>query len=191
MHSVEGLEYIRRGEEGNQMITCEELDVLHKEAVIESMALCHRLHYAAHTVKDRALTGRIADSMQEVAVNYASKLHTFLGQEGFLTAYKPAPYGEKEVIHLYLNNNDTTFMGYHHTIVVTIHPRHHTLIYYNGPPFMGTIQKLVRRLHDDRSKMLAREQCRGCHYINTDLWVCGMGKVLDAECRNYIPISES
>src|SRR4028119_1748105 len=161
------------------MTTYEELDTLYREAVIQSMDLCRRLHYATHTVKDRALVKKIAECMHAVAANYASKLHTFLGQEGFLTAYVPPPYGDKEVIHLYLNNNNTTFMGYHHTIVIAVHPRHHTLIYYNGPPFMGTTGELIERLHDDRRKMLAREWCRGCHYINTDLWLCGMGRGLD------------
>jgi hypothetical protein len=164
------------------MIAYEELDVLHDGSVQISMLYAKALF----TTTCREAIDLYGVSLQQQMVHYASKLHTLLLQEGFHSTYSPAPYGDKETINVYLGNNLSGFMGYHHTIVIAVHPRHHTLIYYNGPPYMGTTQELIHRLRDAHGRELAKERCASCHYINTELWVCGMGRVLDVECREYM-----
>lgn len=158
------------------MTACEELDILHEGSVQIVMLYAKALF----TTTCRETIELLGMGLQQTMVHYASELHALLLEEGFHSTYESAPYGDKEVIRVYLSRT------YYHSIVIAAHPNHETLIYYNGPPFMGTTSELVERLRDDYMKVLAKGRCCSCHYINTDLWVCGMGRVLDVECRHYV-----
>lgn len=166
------------------MTSYEELDILHKDAAYIAVQIATEMVWAVNGRAPKKEVRRLADRLDRVIVAFTNHLHALLLSEGLRIVYQPGAtqYGDKEVMRVWLGTRYQT----QHLIVIAVHPRHHTLIYYNDPPFLGTISELVHSLHNAHEKELARERCSGCHYINTELWVCGMGRVLDVECRDYI-----
>lgn len=166
------------------MTSYQELDALHNEAAHTAVQLAMEMVWGVNERVSRREIRRLGDDLDRVIVGFSIHLHALLLSEGLRVVYEPGAtqYGDKEVMRLWLGTRYLT----QHLIVIAVHPKHHTLIYYNGPPFMGTTSELIGSLHDAHRRELARERCSACHYINTELWVCGMGRVLDAECRDYV-----
>lgn len=162
------------------MITCEELDALHKGAAHMAVQIAVEMVYMVNGRAPREELTKLGARLDTVMSTFAFRLHTLLQREGFDTSYQPHLAGDKGVIKVYLSST------FYHTIVIAVHPSHNTLIYYNGPPYMGGTHELIQGLHACHGRELAKEHCAGCHYINTELWVCGIGRALDVECREYI-----
>lgn len=158
----------------------EELDILHKDVTQTAVQIATEMVWAINGRASRKEVRSLGARLDVVKATFAWELHTLLLSEGFDSRYQPPLYGFKGMIGVYLSRT------FYHTIVIAVHPSHETLIYYNGPPFMGSTQELIQGLHDAQGRELTKIRCSGCHYINTELWVCGMGRVLGVECRDYI-----
>jgi hypothetical protein len=167
------------------MTTYEELDTLHREATHMAVQIAVEMVWMINGRVSREAVAKLGARLDTVMSTFAFGLHTLLQREGFDTSYQPHLVGDKGVIKVYLSST------FYHTIVIAVHPSHNTLIYYNDPPYMGSTRELIQNLHACHGRELAKQRCSGCHYINTELWVCGIGKALDIECREYIAISES
>lgn len=128
------------------MTTCEELDVLHTKVAHAAIQIATEMVWAVNGRAPRKEVRRLADFLDRVIVGFTTHLHALLLSEGLRIVYEPGAtqYGDKEVMMVWLGTRYQTY----HLIVIAVHPRHHTLTYYNDRPFMGTVSELIQQLHD-------------------------------------------
>jgi hypothetical protein len=166
------------------MTTCEELDDIHMDTIRVANALYREVAPQPTDLKKLAL-------LRQVTIGFTVKLQAVLISEGF-TISIGSGWSDWEYRHdLCVILSRVSHINRLYQIVITIHPNQPTLIYSQGPPYLGTIHNLINDIRVARDKRCMYDHCNTCHYSNDMGQYCGQGlEMYTGNCHKRLPTIE-
>jgi hypothetical protein len=162
------------------MTYIDDLDELYRHMQDEVAYLCDISHPLSDTTRHRLVVDRL--------VYFTRRLCTAMQGVGFPASYTPRYEDYNEHQQVILAEDGIR-------VVVTVTNR----TMYSGVFYTDRTSKLFEYLTHTlplyremlaatRRRQAIVTHCRGCHYIDSEVRYCGMGNVLDAECRHHTPM---